>query len=40
MVVAPVDDLQGLADRIDFGEVLSVDEGARIIDVKIAPDRL
>lgn len=40
MALAPFDDLQALADRIDVGEVLNVDTKARIIQIKIDPAKL
>ncbi len=40
IAVAPIDDLQALADLIDFGEVLNIDPDARRIQIKIDFDRL
>lgn len=40
MVLAPIDDLQALADLIDFGEVLNIDSDARSIQIQVDPDKL
>ena len=40
MALAPFDDLQALADRIDVGEVLNVDTKARVIQIRIDPEKL
>lgn len=40
MAFAPLDDLQGLANKVDFGEVVSVDKANRIIRIKVDPTKL
>jgi hypothetical protein len=40
MVLAPVDDFQGLVNSIDFGEVVSVDAASQTIRIKVDPAKL